>query len=289
METVPKLAVGGFTIALLSDGFWYNDGGCMFGVVPRPLWQREHPADQHNRVRLGLCCPLIMRGGEAILVDTGIGNRLGEVERRIFEHGEGRLLDGFKALGVEPGDVTGVVLSHLHFDHCGGLVRRRNSGRLEASFPGARIFVQRGEVETATGARNERLKAAYRHVAECLGPIEDKLEQIQGDCELIPGVRATVTGGHTRDHQVVIVRDGDAGLAHLADVVPTRSHLRGPWNQAYDLDPLRTMEAKAELLQAAARAGVWVSFAHDERLLAARMRQDGVGLRIVEEIGACAE
>jgi glyoxylase-like metal-dependent hydrolase (beta-lactamase superfamily II) len=273
MDAPGKIRVGEFEIAMLSDGLWRNDGGCMFGVVPRELWQREHPADDRNRIRLNLACPLIMRGGAAVLVDTGIGNRLSVVERKIFDHGEGWLPDGLRALGMEPGDVTHVVLSHLHFDHCGGIVRRRRSGALEAAFPRARVMVQRGELEIARTSRNERLRAAYRHVEECLAPLGKSLEALDGDVELMAGLDIRVSGGHTADHQIVQVRDGGGGcFVHLADIVPTRSHMKGPWNQAYDLDALRTMEVKADYLARAVAGGWWVSFAHDDRVLAAQVR-----------------
>jgi glyoxylase-like metal-dependent hydrolase (beta-lactamase superfamily II) len=274
MEAAQQLRIGEFTIAFLSDGIWRNDGGCMFGVVPRELWQREHPADDQNRIRLNLTCPLIMRGSDAIVVDTGIGNRLSAVERKIFDHGEGWLTDGLKALGMEPGDITHVILSHLHFDHCGGIVRRRESGAFEAAFPRARIIVQRGEIEVARESRNERLRAAYRHIADCLAPISTMIEAIEGDAEIVPGVSAIVSGGHTADHQVAIVRSGGESFVHLADIVPTRSHLRGPWNQAYDLDALRTMEQKADYLKRAVAERWWVSFAHDERVFAAQVAND---------------
>ena len=285
-EKVPaKIKVGEFEIALLSDGLWRNDGGCMFGVVPRELWKREHPADDRNRIRLNLVCPLIMRGGAAVLVDTGIGNRLSSVERKIFDHGEGWLLDGLKALGMEPGDVTHVALSHLHFDHCGGIVRRRPSGVLEAAFPRATVLVQRGELEIARGSRNERLRAAYRHIEECLAPLGNALEPLEGDTALMSGLAIRVTGGHTADHQIVIVSDNAGGcFAHLADIVPTRSHMKGPWNQAYDLDALRTMEAKADYLERAIAGGWWVSFAHDDRVLAAQVRNDRGQLALGESI-----
>jgi len=274
MEAAQQLRIGEFTIAFLSDGIWRNDGGCMFGVVPRELWQREHPADDQNRIRLNLTCPLIMRGSDAIVVDTGIGNRLSAVERKIFDHGEGWLTDGLKALGMEPGDITHVILSHLHFDHCGGIVRRRESGAFESAFPRARIIVQRGEIEVARESRNERLRAAYRHIADCLAPISTMIEAIEGDAEIVPGVSAIVSGGHTADHQVAIVRSGGESFVHLADIVPTRSHLRGPWNQAYDLDALRTMEQKADYLKRAVAERWWVSFAHDERVFAAQVAND---------------
>jgi glyoxylase-like metal-dependent hydrolase (beta-lactamase superfamily II) len=274
MEAVQKLTVGEFTIAFLSDGIWRNDGGCMFGVVPRELWQREHPADEQNRIRLNLTCPLIMRGSDAIVVDTGIGNRLSAVERKIFDHGEGWLIDGLKVLGMEPGDITHIILSHLHFDHCGGIVRRRESGTFEAAFPRARIIVQRGEIEVARASRNERLRAAYRHIGDCLEPVNAMIEPIEGDAEIVPGVSAMVSGGHTAGHQVTMVRSGGESFVHLADIVPTRSHMRGPWNQAYDLDAIRTMEQKADYLKHAVEERWWVSFAHDERVFAAQVTND---------------
>jgi glyoxylase-like metal-dependent hydrolase (beta-lactamase superfamily II) len=238
------------------------------------LWQREHPADAQNRIRLNLTCPLIMRGNDAIVVDTGIGNRLSAVERKIFDHGDGWLTGGLNALGMEPGDVTHVILSHLHFDHCGGIVRRRESGSFEAAFPGARIFVQRGEIEVARGSRNERLRAAYRHVADCLEPVNQLIEALDGDTEIVPGVSASVSGGHTAHHQLAVVESQGESFVHLADIVPTRSHMRGPWNQAYDLDALGTMDQKTAYLARAVAQRWWVSFAHDERIFAAQVDND---------------
>jgi glyoxylase-like metal-dependent hydrolase (beta-lactamase superfamily II) len=284
METPQKIQIGEFTIAFLSDGIWRNDGGCMFGVAPRELWQREHPADAQNRIRLNLTCPLIIRGNEAIVVDTGIGNRLSATERRIFDHGDGWLLNGLKHLGMEPGDITHVLLSHLHFDHCGGIVRARPSGVFEPAFPRARIFVQRGEMAVAQESRNERLHAAYRHIEQCLAPVAGLIEAIEGDVDLIPGVTAMVTGGHTSDHQIAVVRSGGAGFAHLADIVPTRSHMRGPWNQAYDLDAIRTMDQKAHYLARSVAERWWVSFAHDPEVFAARIANDRGRLVIGETI-----
>src|SRR6202158_3241430 len=159
----------------------------MLGVVPRELWKRDHPPDEQNRIRLNLTCPLIMRGRDAILVDTGIGNRLDAVERKIFDHVDGWLIDALKLLGIEPGDITHVLLSHLHFDHCGGIVRRRPSGALEPAFPRARLLVQRGELEVARNSRNERLRATNRLIYEALSPVAGVGESIVGDTEGVPG------------------------------------------------------------------------------------------------------
>jgi glyoxylase-like metal-dependent hydrolase (beta-lactamase superfamily II) len=284
MLTPQKIQIGEFTVAFLTDGIWRNDGGCMFGVVPRELWQGAHPADEQNRIRLNLTCPLIIKGNQAIVVDTGIGNRLSAVERRIFDHGDGWLLDGLRMLGMEAGDISHVLLSHLHFDHCGGLVRCKPAGGFEPAFPKARIFVQKDEIEVARKSRNERLRAAYRHVEECLAPVTGMIEAGVGDVELVPGVTAKVTGGHTRDHQIALVRSCGEVFVHLADIVPTRSHMRGPWNQSYDLDALRTMEQKTDYLAQSVEDRWWVSFAHDERVFAARLKRDGGRLAIAEAL-----
>jgi glyoxylase-like metal-dependent hydrolase (beta-lactamase superfamily II) len=289
VQTPPQIQVGSFKVAFLTDGLWLNDGGCMLGVVPRELWKKEHPPDDKNRIRLNLTCPLIMKGRDAVLVDTGIGNRLRDVERKIFGHEDGWLPDGLNALGMEPGDITHVVLSHLHFDHCGGVVRRRSSDGLVAAFPRARYLVQRGEIEVAQGARNERLRAAYRHAAECLAPIAGLLEPITGDTTVIPGVQALVTGGHTVDHQVVVVQEGEDTFVHLADIVPTRSHMRGPWNQAYDLDPLTTMERKAHYLERAVAQRWWISFAHDDQIFSAHVDKKEGKLILSDPVGVPLE
>ncbi len=258
----------------------------MFGVVPRELWQREHQPDDKNRIRLNLICPLILKNNDAILVDTGIGNRLKDVERKIFDHGDGYLITCLQQLGMEAGDITHLVLSHLHFDHCGGLVRRQPTGELVSAFPRARIFLQKGEFEVAQNSTNERLRAAYRHVRECLAPVAAMLELIDGDVEVLPGLTAIVTGGHTERHQVVQVNSLGQTFMHLADIVPTASHMRGPWNQAYDLDPLRTMDQKARYLGRAVTGQWWISFAHDPWAYAARIVNDNGKLVVAESVPA---
>jgi len=284
LEKPPEITIGPIRVAMLTDGYWRNDGGCMFGVVPRELWKKNHPPDDQNRIRLNLICPLIISGSEAILVDTGIGNRLSDVQRKIFDYGDGWLLDGLRALGMEPGDITAIVLTHLHFDHCGGIVRVRDSGVMEPAFPRAKLIIQKGELDTARAASNERVRAAYKHVEECLAPNVKSIEAIKGDAAICTGVRVEVTGGHTWDHQVVIAGDGADTFVQLADIVPTRSHMGGPWNQAYDLDPILTMERKAGYLERALREGWWISFAHDDRVLAAKVARDNGRYVLVEAI-----
>ena len=191
MEKPPQIKIGEFTVALLSDGIWRNDGGCMLGVVPRELWQREHPPDDKNRIRLNLTCPLIIKGNQAILVDTGIGNRLSAVERKIFDHQEGWLPEGLAALGMEPGDVTHVLLSHLHFDHCGQ----------NAVFRHAPHFVQ--------GTELSRAQRESPELYDWFDFMNARFELLDGDTELLPGLSVITTPGHTSGHQSVVVTASD--------------------------------------------------------------------------------
>jgi glyoxylase-like metal-dependent hydrolase (beta-lactamase superfamily II) len=269
-----SLAIGGIRIHPLSDGFFAMDGGAMFGIVPKPLWSRQVPPDEQNRVPMSLHCPLAIRGGEAILVDTGVGDRLSEREQDIYRVARRGGLDArLQERGLEPEDVTHVVLTHLHFDHAGGVVRRDGAGRFRPAFPRARHFVQRAELDTALHPSNERLAAAYRHARECLEPLRSAklLEVLDGETPLTPFLRVVVTGGHTPAHQCPIFADGPEAFVHLGDIAPSRAHLRPAWNQAYDLDPLGTMAAKRALLEQALREGWWVSFDHDHEVACGRL------------------
>ena len=266
--------VGRIRIHLLNDGFFHMDGGAMFGIVPKPLWSKIVPADGRNRIPMSLHCPLAVVGREAVLCDTGVGERLSERESEIYGvDRRGGLAARLAEAGLEPEDVSHVVLTHLHFDHLGGVVRRDAAGRLHPAFPRARHFVQRAELETARRPANERLAAAYRHAPECLEPLEDAglVEILDGETAITTALRVVVTGGHTPSHQCPVFEDGGEAFVHLGDVAPSRAHLRPAWNQAYDLDPLATMEAKRRLLERAARGRWWVSFDHDHEVACGRL------------------
>jgi glyoxylase-like metal-dependent hydrolase (beta-lactamase superfamily II) len=281
---IPRLTIGRATVHLLNDGFWWDDGGAMFGVVPRTLWEREHPADPHNRIHMSLICPLVVSDGEVILVDTGIGERLGPKEAAIYrpERGVG-LLGQLASLGLAPEDVTMVVLSHLHFDHCGGVVRRDTLNRLHTTFPRARHVVQGRELRVALSPPNARLAAAYAHVRECFDVVPGELvERLDGSTALTPSVRTVVTGGHTPTHQCVIVESDGAGLVHLADLAPTVSHLRPAWIAGYDLDPLQVLEEKDRILGEVVAKSWWVSFDHDVRIASARLRSGAKGPTVAD-------
>ncbi len=287
MHVPPQIKVGPFTIALLTDGLWRNDGGCMFGVVPRELWQRNHPPDEHNRIRLNLTCPLIIKGNDAVLIDTGIGNRLSPVERKIFSHGEGWLPDGLRALGMEPGDITHVVLSHLHFDHCGGVVRRKPSGRSRSGVPPRPPFrATAANSKSRAGRDNERLRAAYRHVEECLEPIAGLLEPIAGTTEVIPGVEAI---GHRRPHHRPSDCDGPGGWRVLCPSGGYRADSfahEGPVESGLRSRSAKDHEEKSRYLNRAIGEHWWISFAHDDRVLTAHVTNDR-GTMTLSDIVEC--
>ena len=269
------LQAGDITIHFLNAGFWYDDGGAQFGIVPRELWQREKTPNAHNRIKMSLTCPLIVAGKDVILVDTGIGNRLSEREVQIYSpEPADKLLKELQALGFAPEDVTHVILSHLHFDHVGGMVEKTAQGDFMPIFTQAQVVIQKAEWDIAMAPTNERLAAAYRHAPECLKPLK-KVELIDGDASLTSEIRMSISGGHTAPHQCVIVEAGGTGLIHLADIVPTTSHLRLAWNAAYDTDPLLTIEAKKRFFAEARDKNLWVSFSHDDTVAAGRFGPEG--------------
>src|SRR5215475_15915681 len=279
------LRVGDIKIHFLNDGFWWDDGGAQFGIVPKELWEKEKPANARNRIKMSLTCPLIVTRTELILVDTGIGNRLSEREQAIYtpERGEG-LRGNLRRRGFAPEDVTDVILSHLHFDHVGGVIDKSANGEIRPMFTNARIYMQKSEWELAMAPPDERLAAAYRHASECLRLLQ-KVELIDGDTTITPEIRTAISGGHTSPHQCVIVESAGTGLIHLADIVPTTSHLRLAWNAAYDTDPLTTIAAKKRFFAEARTKNLWVSFSHDDKIAAGLLApEDGKTPRLTETI-----
>jgi glyoxylase-like metal-dependent hydrolase (beta-lactamase superfamily II) len=268
--------------AVLSDGFLSLDGGALFGVVPRVLWERDAPADAQHRVRLGLNVLLVESAGRRVLVDTGAGERWGEKERRMYAlERPSTLLGSLAALGLEPADVDVVVNTHLHFDHAGGNTRLEG-GRVVPTFPRARYVIQKGEWHDALHA-HERNRASYREPD--FVPLEDagQLELVEGEAEVAPGIRVVPVGGHTAHHQMVVVAGGGRTLAVPTDVLPTTSHLPLPWIAAYDLFPEATLEAKRRLLPRIVDEAWDVVFYHDARTPLARVQEEG-GRLVAREV-----
>ena len=269
-----SFAVGDARVTVLHDGTIALDGGAMFGVVPRVVWEKRDPPDERNRVTLGLNVALIESGGKRVLVDTGMGERWSEKEVRMYRIDRSTtLLGGLRARGLGPEDIDVVVNTHLHFDHAGGNTRVEG-GRVVPAFPRARYVAQRGEWDDATHP-HERSRASYR--ADDFVPVAEagQLDLIDGEAEVAPGVRAVRVGGHTTHHQMVVVESGGETLVVPTDLLPTASHLPLPFVMGYDLFPVATLEAKRKLLDAAVEGGWRILFYHDPRTPVGRVRRDG--------------
>ncbi|MFQ5875020.1 MAG: MBL fold metallo-hydrolase, partial [Dehalococcoidia bacterium] len=236
-------------------------------VVPKPLWEKRVRADRRNRVQLGLNCLLVQSNSMNILVDTGVGRKEPEKTKDIYGLATGRLLRGLKSHGLTPRDISIVALTHLHFDHVGGCTRYDSKGKLVCTFPKAKYMVQRADWEEASNP-NERNSAGYHR--DDFEPLSEKgrLELLDGDTEIVPGVVTRVTGGHSRGHQVIIVGNGRRKAVILGDLVSTSHHLPLPYIPAFDLYPMETLEKKRCLLEQAEDEGWLLIFAHDNAKVA---------------------
>lgn len=274
---------GTFEIYPVTDGRFRLDGGAMFGIVPKVLWEKVAPADERNRIALGLNCLLIRAHGKNILVDTGIGPKWNDKTIDMFAIDRTPpLQDSLKALGLSAEDIHMVINTHLHFDHAGGNTMRGNGGALIPTFPKAKYFVQRGEYEDAARV-NERTKASYRR--ENFTPIAhvNQWEFLDGDTELLPGISAVVTNGHTRCHQGVKIESEGRTAFYLGDLIPTVSHLPLPYIMGYDLYPLQTLETKRWILDQAFAEQWLLLFEHDPRVFMGYVRKDTEGKYFLEK------
>jgi len=261
--TLDRLQLGEFEISGLRDGFFYLDGGAMFGVVPKTLWEKKCPADDRNRIKLALNSLLIKTPAALVLVETGIGSKIGPKISDIYcvEQDPG-LLGSLARLGFVPEDVDFVINTHLHFDHCGGNTVRNERGEVVPAFPRARYIIQKGEWEWARNP-HEREKGSY--LAENFEPLADHglLELVDGDSPVVAGVEVILAPGHTARHQCVKVRSGGRAMVYLGDLVPTSAHVALAYGMSYDLQPLENLETKRSLYDQAAAEDWILAFVHD--------------------------
>ncbi|MGH7664360.1 MAG: MBL fold metallo-hydrolase [Gemmatimonadaceae bacterium] len=279
--------LGDWTIHAIQAGGQKLDGGAMFGVVPKPLWERRIPADERNRIQLGMRCILIEHESELILIDTGAGNKETEKFHDIYgvenagRAGRTALEEGVSVAGFGMDEITLVINSHLHFDHAGGNTFADHDGSVHVSAPRARYMVQDGEYRYAMGT-NERTAASY--FPHNFVPVAQAgvLELVDGEREVVPGVRLIPTPGHTPHHQGILLESAGERAFYLADLVPTRAHLPLSWIMGYDVEPLVTLETKRRIL-ARALAEEWlVIFEHDATTPWGRVAEDRKGYRLAD-------
>ena len=278
---VPTLQIGPYRVRFVSGGRFRLDGGAMFGVVPKVLWNRVAPADEKNRIQMGMNCLLIEGDGKRVLVDAGSGTKVDAKFRDIYaiERPEG-LIDELKAAGVAPEAVDTVALTHLHFDHCGGGTTLGPDGAAKPTFPNAHYLVRRQEWNDAHHA-NERNRASY--LSENYDPLAASGQLIlhDGDMEILPGVWMKNLPGHTLGHQGVFFDVPGQRALYTVDLIPTVAHLPLAFIMGYDLYPLTTLETKRAILRDATREQWLLLFEHDPDCLAIRV--SGEAHRVTHE------
>jgi glyoxylase-like metal-dependent hydrolase (beta-lactamase superfamily II) len=255
---------GDLELHLFMASHWKADGGMMFGVVPKILWEKQKPADHNNMIDVACVCLVARLNGKVIVCETGIGTKLNEkrAQQVVLREPEG-LLHSLHRLGIRPEEVDAVITTHLHWDHAGGLTRRDAEGGLSLTFPKARHFIQKSEWDFAL---HPDVRSQTGYIADDFTPLEDgnqMVEFLSGDAEVMPGVEIRHVGGHTPGSQVLILRSGELACAVTGDLVCQTPHLRVPWTMSADLDALRLLDEKARLLEEAEKHRWLLVLSHD--------------------------
>lgn len=261
--TPKKIALGPIEIYGLRDGYFYLDGGAMFGVVPKPLWAKLFPADESNRIQMGLNSILIRTEKEIILVDTGVGSL---IPPKFYEYyaieRKPDLLESLKGIGFSAEEITCVINTHLHFDHCGGNTSRDAKGDIVPTFPNAEYVIQKGEWDYAL---NPHFRDKVSYFRDNFLPLKKfgQLRLVDGDTEVTKGVFVELMPGHTSFHQGVRVQSGEETLVFFGDMVPTSAHLGLGYIASYDLFPVTTLETKVKFFEKAAKSKWIIALDHD--------------------------
>ena len=280
-----RTTLGDFELIVLSDGPYYLDGGAMFGVVPKPLWQKRAPADEQNRILLGTNTVVVRTGKHVVVIETGIGNKLGEKMRAIFNAKE-QLPRAFAAGGIRPEEVDIVINSHLHFDHCGWNTTLMSDGRIVPTFPNARYFAHRGEVEHG---RLQLERDAVSYISGNYDPLVESGQMTLVDVspgeiqEIVPGISVESYPGHTAQLMAVHIDSGGQRACYISDLIPTSAHLDVTWVMGYDLDPLTCIEQRKRFYSRAIPEQWLVLFTHDHHTPMGRMEWSDKGKPVMKE------
>ncbi len=272
---VSRVVVGDFEITLVRAGFYWWDGGAMFGVVPKTLWNRHFGADESNRVRLGFNCYVVRTGDHSILIETGAGDKPDHKARERM-----KLPDAAPVLpqilagqGIDPESIDIVINTHLHFDHCGGNTVL-STGGVRPAFPRARFYTRRGEWEHAH-ERHVRDRVSY--IDANYDPLVEngQMHLLDADCEAAPGIEMKLAPGHNRDMMVVTACSQGQTFCFFSDLIPTAAHVAPSWVAAFDLFPLEAIDNKTRWLELAVRSQWICGFAHEPDVAFARIKKAG--------------
>lgn len=254
------ISLGDFELTAISDGYYVADGGAFFGVVPKVMWQRKVKSDENNRIKVSCNSVLVRTGSKNVLIETGIGSKLPEKFKNIYQNEE-KLLENLGAAGVGPEEIDVVINSHLHFDHCGWNTVYRN-GVAVATFPRAKYYAPEGEWKHGS-LQLERDRVSY--ISDNYDPLirSGQMQLLAGDTEILPGISVAVYPGHTRNMMAVFVRSGGKTACYISDLIPTTWHLDVTWVMAYDLFPLETIENRKRYYAQAVPEQWLTIFTHD--------------------------
>lgn len=283
--------IADYEVIPMPTGLFGLDGGAMFGTVPKALWEKTNPADDHNRIDMEARALLLKSATRKILIDTGngadfiakYGEKLGSKFSEMYnvDSAGPSLKKSLAAQGLKPEDITDVILTHLHFDHAGGATTEIN-GQIKPTFPNAKYYVQAENLKTAQNP-NVREKASY--FSANYQPLIDskQLQLVNGSTQnLLPNISVWVSNGHTKAHQVVMVEDSMQKLIYCGDVIPTSTHIRSAWIMGYDLNPLQIIEEKMELLKFSQQKQTYFFFEHDPYCDVATVEPDKSEFKVKE-------
>ena len=281
-EQPKRIPLGDIELVTMIDGYFRLDGGAMFGVIPKTLWEKKVPPDERNRIPMTMRC-LLVRGARTMLIDAGAGDKMSAKLASIYQLERAfNLSHALRAADVSPDAIEIVLATHLHFDHAGGFTEAGADGVVRPRFARAQYVVRRGEWEDAMDP-NERTKGSY--FLENYKPLADHrvLQLVDEDATIMPGVRVRRTGGHTMHHQMVMIESAGKTAVFVADLMPTAAHLPEVWVMGYDLFPLDTLNFKRAFLQEAMEREYLIVFEHDPNIAAGYIRERN-GKRYIEKV-----
>lgn len=276
------MKIGRFDVYSIVENSFKIDGGAMYGVVPKIIWQKFNPPDADNLVKLDINLLLVKADGENILIDAGIGDALSDRQKRMFgvERHSG-LEKGLSQTNLTPEDIDLVILTHLHVDHAGGVITLDKDGKKIPRFPNARHVVQLKEWSEAMEP-DERTSATYFTSNLKILEQEKLLELVDGDDQVADGVKLINTGGHTPGHQAVLIEDGENKIVWPGDIIPSTYHLRIPYVASVDLYPRETMQQKKRFLRMCSDDGWLLAFDHDLKVKLGKLEAKEVGFEVTD-------
>jgi glyoxylase-like metal-dependent hydrolase (beta-lactamase superfamily II) len=277
--------IGNWNVCSLETGGFRLDGGAMMGSVPKVLWSKTNPSDEYNRIDLSLRCLLLDNGQDRVLIETGMGSKLSDEMRSMFNvvQTENPLVDALNDVGCSKNDITHVILTHLHFDHSGGATEFNESGDIAPTFPNAQYYISKRNWQAANRP-NPRDKASYlTENFECLEK-NDQLVLLEDNCKIIHNIATITVDGHTAGQQLIKVESEGSTIIFVADLIPLKSHLKLPWIMGYDLNAQLTLSEKTIFLNDAAKYGWWLWFYHDPETVAVKITRGEKYYDIVDEL-----